>query len=82
MAVLSTSDRAELTAEAQRTEDCPGGITKARLRAAFNALDDWWEATGAPGANAAIPQPQRGIMTTRQKAALFMRLLRRRYEVS
>lgn len=82
MAVLSNADRAALTAEIQRVPDCPGAVTKAQLRAAFNALDDWWETTGAALANTAIPQPQRGLMTTREKAAMFMFLLRRRYEVS
>jgi hypothetical protein len=82
MAVLSDTDRANLSAEIQRTPDCPGAITKAQLREVFNAIDDWWETTGAAAANAAIPQPQRGLLTTRQKAAIFMMVLRRRYEVS
>lgn len=80
MAVLSDPDRAQITAEIQRTSDCPGGITKPQLRAVYNAMDDWWESVEAAG-NAAIPQPQRGILTTKQKAAMFMALLRKRYEV-
>lgn len=82
MAALSVAERAALTAEIQRTPDCPGAITKAQLRAVYDALDDWWETTGAALGNAAIPLPQRTSMTTRQKAAVFMRLLRRKYEVS
>ena len=82
MAALTNQQRSEDVAEIQRTPDCPGAITKPQLRAAYNALDDWWEATGAAAANAAIPQPQRGLMTTRQKASLFFVLLRRKYEVS
>lgn len=82
MAVLSDPNRAELTAELQRTADCPGNLTKPQLRAVYNALDDWWETTGAAAANAAIPQPQRGLLTTKQKAAMFMALLRKRYEVT
>jgi len=81
MAVLPDPNRAALTAEIQRTDDCPGGLTKPQLRAAFNAMDDWWETVAAAG-NTAIPQPQRGILTTKQKAAMFMLVLRRRYEVT
>lgn len=75
MAVLPAGDRADLTAEIQRTPDCPGELSKAQLRAVYNALDDWWETTGAASANAAIPQPQRGLMKPREKAAVFFRLL-------
>lgn len=81
MAALSDADRAALTAEIQRTDDCPGALTKPQLRAVYNALDDWWESVMASG-NAAIPQPQRGLLTTKQKAAIFFTLLRRKYEVS
>lgn len=79
MAVLPAGDRADLTAEIQRTEDCPGGLTKAQLREAFDALDDWWETTGFAAANAAIPQPQRGLLKRREKAALFFRLLTKKH---
>jgi len=82
MAVLSAAERAEITARAQRTSDCPGGVTKPQLRAAFDALDDCWETAGAAAANAAIPQPQRGTLTVRQKAALLHLLLIKQYEVS
>lgn len=67
MAALPTQDRADITAEAQRTPECPGGLTKAQLRAVVDA---------------AIPQPQRGILSARQKAFLFQRVLERRYKVS
>jgi hypothetical protein len=82
MAVLSDADRAALSAEIQQTSDCPGTLTKPQLRAVFNAIDDWWETTGAAAANTAIPQPQRGLLANRQKARIFMAVLRRRYEVS
>lgn len=82
MAVLSDTERAAEVAAIQRTSDCPGGLTKPQLRAAFDALDAWWDATGAPAANAAIPLPQRTTLTAKQKAALFMALLRKRYEVT
>ena len=79
MAVLSSADRAEITASIQRTGECPGGLTKAQLRAVFDAMDDWWEATGQGLVNAAIPQPQRGIMTPRQKAAMFQTMLDKKF---
>lgn len=80
MPILDANDRADITAQIQREADCPGGLSKAQLRAVYNALDAWWEATGAAAGNAAIPQPQRGILTGKQKAAIFMSLLRRKYE--
>ena len=79
---LTTEQRRAIFVDVMRTADRPGGITKSQLLDVVNALDDWWEATGAAAANAAIPQPQRGILTTRQKARLFMALLAARYEVS
>ncbi len=78
---LTTEQRRAIFVDVMRTTDCPGGITKSQLLDVVNALDDWWEATGAAAANAAIPQPQRGILTTKQKASLFMALLSARYEV-
>lgn len=57
----------------------PWWTTKAQLRAVVDALDAWWEATGAAAANAAIPQPQRGILTTRQKAFLFQMMLDKKF---
>lgn len=79
---LTTEQRRAIWKQVMRTADCPGGLTKAQLLDVVNALDDWWEATGAAAANAAIPQPQRGILTNRQKARLFVALLSARYEVS
>lgn len=78
---LTTEQRRAIFVDVMRTADCPGGITKSQLLDVVNALDDWWEATGAAAANTAIPQPQRGILTNKQKARLFMALLSARYEV-
>ena len=80
--ILTTEQRRALREELMRTGDCPGGITKPQLVAVVDALDDWWEATGASVANAAIPQPQRGILTQKQKARLFVMLLDARYKVT
>lgn len=72
MAVLSDSDRAQLHAEFMRVAANVQalGITKAELRAAVNAVDDWAEANTA-AFNSAIPQPARGAMSTKQKALLL-----------
>lgn len=79
---LTTEQRRAIGVKIMRTGDCPGGLTKPQLVEVIDALDDWWEASGAAAANVAIPQPQRGILTTKQKARLFMALLAARYEVS
>lgn len=79
---MTTEQRRAIAVKIMRTGDCPGGLTKPQLVEVIDALDDWWEASGAAAANVAIPQPQRGILTTKQKARLFMALLAARYEVS
>lgn len=82
MTVLTDAQRGELWTDVMRGTDCPGGLTKPQLRAVVDALDDWWDTTGAIAANAAIPQPQRGILTSKQKARLFVGLLEARYKVT
>ena len=79
---LTTEQRRTIGVQLMRTGDCPGGLTKPQLVEVIDALDDWWEASGAAAANAAIPQPQRGILTSKQKARLFVMLLESRYEVT
>lgn len=79
---LTTEQRRAIFVKIMRTADCPSGLTKAQLLAVVDAMDDWWETSGAADGNAAIPQPQRGILTNRQKARLFVMLLEARYEVS
>ena len=81
MAVLSDADRLELWAEYQRelsTVREPLALTKADLRAAVNALDDFLN-TNAGTINSAIPQPARSALTTAQKARLLMFVIRQRY---
>ena len=80
MTALSSATRADVAAEQQRVPSCPGVLTKAQLRGVVDALDDWWETTGAASANAAIPQPQRAALTALQKYELFMRVLRKKVE--
>ncbi len=79
MAILNEADRAALWAEWMRdnTEAC--GITKADLRQAVNAVDNWVDANVA-SFNTAIPQPARGALTTSQKSRLLSLVIKRRFE--
>lgn len=55
-----------------------GALTKAELRAAVNAIDQWIN-DNAAALNAAIPQPARAQLTAAQKARLFAALCLRRF---
>ena len=82
MAILSDADRAALTGEYARTGvNQPVAVTKTDLRAALNAADAWVDAN-AGAYNAALPAAFRTTATAKQKAALLMFIIRRRYEVS
>lgn len=81
MATLSASQRFDLWAGFMR--DFPkaetiGAITKDELRAAVDALDQFFSDNAAT-VNAAIPQPARGVLTTKQKALLLTHIIRARY---
>jgi hypothetical protein len=81
MAVLTDEQRREMWAEFMRelsADRNPCAITKADLRAAFDALDDWMHANAAT-INAAIPQPARAGLTAPQKARLLAAVLHKRY---
>ncbi len=78
---LSGNDRFDIWARLMRRDESFGTLTKADLRAAVDATDDWIEAN--QGAfNAAIPLPARSELTARQKALLFMAVAARKFEVS
>lgn len=81
MAVLSDNDRADLHAEFMRVAanvtNGAGAITKAQLRDALNAVDDWADANAAEF-NTAIPQPARGAMSAKQKTWLLAYVIFRR----
>lgn len=85
MAVLSDPDRLAVWAEFQRVlENINGtasGVSKADLRAAVNAIDQWNE-DNQSSFNLAIPQPARSALTAKQKAALQMAIVARRWLVS
>jgi Ni2+-binding GTPase involved in maturation of urease and hydrogenase len=53
-------------------------ITKADLRAAVDALDDWFDANAAT-LNTALPVAARNGLTTTQKARLLRAVIARRY---
>lgn len=82
MAVLSDTDRQPLWAEFMRDvsnrREPFGALTKAQLRDAVNALDDYLN-TNAAAINAAIPQPARAQLTTPQKALLLQYVVAKRY---
>ncbi len=83
MAVLSDPDRLALWAEFMRTSENilgTGAMSKTDLRAAINAADQWCD-DNASAFNTAIPQPARGAMSARQKAALLVFVTKRRWEL-
>lgn len=81
MAVLPNNEREEVSLNWQRANHLPlDAITKADLRAAVNAMDDWAEGNAAT-LNLAIPLPARTALTAKQKAWLFYFVVRRRFEV-
>lgn len=79
MAVLSDADRATIWAVVQRhwsdQRSSLGALTKADLRAAVNAADDWADANAA-AYNTALPQPARGALTAQQKGDLLTLIIR------
>ncbi len=84
MAELSDADRRAAWADFMREESNERHamtLTKADLRAAFDAIDNWVDGQAAT-INAAIPQPARAQLTTRQKAKLMAMVLKARYGVS
>ena len=83
MAALSDADRRTAWAEWMNTASrlrLPCAVEKADLRAAFDALDTFFEAN-AGAINNAIPQPARSAMTTQQKALMLAIIIRLRYNV-
>lgn len=81
MAVLSESDRVAAWAELMRAMLGPCSFTKAQLRAALDAADQWAD-DNASEFNLALPQPFRSAATSKQKAALLMFVIAKRHEVT
>jgi hypothetical protein len=73
LAVLSGAARAVITAHIQRPQQVFGALgtlTKADLRAAVDATDQWID-DNAAAYNTALSQPARGALTADQKTLLF-----------
>lgn len=79
MAALPDVSRAEVHGGFMREESATfGALTKADLRAAINALDDYLEAN-ASAINLVIPLPARTALTAAQKARLLARVALKRW---
>jgi len=80
MAVLSTNDRIAVWEQWMREnrDTITGALTKAQLRAAVDALDDFLN-TNATAINNAIPAAARTALSTSQKAALLNYVVLRRW---
>lgn len=78
MAVLAEQDRFDLWAEWMRQNQDAVAINKTDLRAAFDAIDDWFD-TNATTLNNALPVAARTGLTTSQKAALLSAVVAKRY---
>lgn len=84
MATLSAEDRQAIWAKYM--QDCGSArieipLAKAELRAAVDAIDGWVDANAA-SFNAAIPQPARGALSTKEKSSLLVYVVRKRFEVA
>lgn len=78
MANLTSDKRAECNAQAMRENLATLSITKAELRAAIDAIDQW-VSDNAASFNSAIPQPARGALSAAQKAFLLQIVVAKRY---
>ena len=78
MAVLSDADRHDVTAKYMQDNLDVFTLTKADLRAAVNALDDYFHANAA-AINALLPLPARTALSQPQKAHLMTLVIAQRY---
>lgn len=82
MAALSENDRQEcyvnLMRDVELSAETYGTLTKADVRAAVDAIDQFLEDQKTT-INNAIPQPARGAMTTKQKAKMLVWIVTKRY---
>jgi hypothetical protein len=74
---MDETDRARTWAQWMRDNREPCGFTKADLRAALNATDDWID-TNAASFNQALPAAFRTGATATQKTLLFVYVAMRR----
>lgn len=79
MAILTDADRFAVWSDYMRENAAPfGALTKADLRAAVDAIDQW-VSDNAASLNSAIPQPARGALAPAQKAQLLTAVVRKRF---
>lgn len=76
MAVMSNQSRQDCWTDFMREDGV--AITKADLRAAIDALDDWFDSNAAT-LNAVLPVAARTGLTTPQKARLLRAVIAKRY---
>lgn len=87
MAALSAAERLVVRRQlAQDIGNLSGAdrsipIDKSQFLAVVNAVDDWVDGNAA-SFNAAIPQPQRGLLTAKQKALILSAVVKKRFDVS
>jgi hypothetical protein len=83
MAVLTDTDRKALWArfmeDLSRNRELIA-VNKADLRATVDAIDSWVDNNQA-SFNSALPEPAKTNLTAKQKAALLMYVVNKRYEV-
>jgi hypothetical protein len=80
MAVLSEADRQTVFTLFMQQAHGPLPVMKPDVRAAVNALDDWYN-TNAPSANQALPPAARSGLTQADKALLSNLIVTQRYMV-
>lgn len=78
MAIMGDADRFEVWADFMRQGETFDGLTKAQLRAAVDAADQW-ASDNALSFNSALPVAARTALTARQKSRLLAFVLLRRY---
>lgn len=81
MAVIPTNERAAVTASIMRDPLCPGTVTKAQLRAAVDAADQWAD-DNAAAFNTALPAAFRNNATAKEKALLLMYVISKRNDLA
>jgi hypothetical protein len=83
MAALITADRilvgAQFQSDVSQVREPFGAVTKIDIQAAVAAIDDWI-VTNAAAFNNTLPTAAKTNLTAAQKANLFARVLKRRYE--
>jgi hypothetical protein len=83
MAILIDNDRREIWAEFQRHSSNIWeniGLSKAQLRAAVDATDDWID-INQTSFNDALPAAAKAVLTAKQKVRLFLAVAQKRFNV-